>query len=114
VLPRLRAFWRYARIERADEPADGWARVEASFDGDLDAAFRGIVGRRHEARKNPSGGTPGPPTIRATQASSGIGWACSSAGGWSRRLALCSSHTRRSTAGAASDVDFALARSTYW
>jgi predicted DNA-binding transcriptional regulator YafY len=43
LLPRLRAFWRYARIERADEPAGGWARVEANFDGDLEAAFRGVL-----------------------------------------------------------------------
>jgi ABC-type multidrug transport system fused ATPase/permease subunit len=40
LLQRLRAFWRYARIEREDTPADGWARVDVGFDGDLDAAFR--------------------------------------------------------------------------
>jgi predicted DNA-binding transcriptional regulator YafY len=43
LLARLRAFWRYARVERDDEPVDGWARVEATFDGDLDAAFRDVL-----------------------------------------------------------------------
>jgi predicted DNA-binding transcriptional regulator YafY len=43
LLGRLRGFWRYARIEHEDEPVDGWARLEVSFDGDLEAAFRDVL-----------------------------------------------------------------------
>jgi predicted DNA-binding transcriptional regulator YafY len=43
LLPRLRASWRYARIEGAHDLVDGWALIEASFEGDLDAARRAII-----------------------------------------------------------------------
>jgi hypothetical protein len=45
-------------VDTADEPTDGWARVEASFDGDLDAAFRDVL------QLAPEVAVLGPPELR--------------------------------------------------
>jgi predicted DNA-binding transcriptional regulator YafY len=58
LFERLRLLWRYVRIDRADEPVDGWVSVEASFDGDAEAALRAVL------QLAPDVEVVGPPALR--------------------------------------------------